>query len=183
MTIMMSRRRFAGLTLAGSAALAGCATPDPLGEDLPEMGTFQLASAITVSRNARKIPPSRGASEADLKRVMNAEIARRFGRYDGGRLFYVAVNIDGYSLAPPGIPIVLTPKSIMIVSANVWTADPQEKIGGPEQITTLEGVDTLLLGSGLMKSADEQLVTLCRNTARKVQSWMLRNPDWFGLPA
>lgn len=182
----MDRRRFTGLSLAGTAGLAGlagCATPDPLGEDLPGMGSFQLASAITVSKNAKKIPPSRSTTPEALESVMNAEVKRRFGRYQGGKLFYIAINIDGYSLAPPGIPIVLTPKSIMVISANVWTAQPVAKIGGPEQITTFEGADTLFLGSGLVKDADEQLLTLCRNSVKKVQSWMLRNPEWFDLPA
>ena len=182
MSQMVSRRRFAGMALAG-ASLAGCAVRDPLEQELPPMGTFQLAAPITVASNAKKVPPSRDASEETLKRVMNAELVRRFGRYAGGTPFYVAVAIDGYSLAPPGIPVLLTPKSILVVSANVWRADPQEKIGGPQQITTFEGADTLFLGSGLMKDADEQLVTLSRNMAKKIQDWMLENPAWFGLPA
>ena len=114
---------------------------------------------------------------------MTSEIERRFGQYKGGKGFVVAVAIDGYALAPPGIPIVLTPKSIMVVSANLWTADPQEKIAGPEQLTTFEGADTFLLGSGLQKTADEQLTTLSRNMVKKIQSWLLRNPTWFDLPA
>ncbi|SFI83111.1 hypothetical protein SAMN04488095_1495 [Jannaschia pohangensis] len=177
-----SRRAFAGLSLGGMAGLAGCAVPDPLGEEQREMGDFQLALAITVAENAKKIPPTRDASTEDWKRVMNAEIERRFGRYSGGKDYIIALNIDGYALAPPGIPVVLTPKSILVVSANLWTAEPQEKISGPEQITTFEGADTLFLGSGLMKTADEQMVTLARNMARKVQAWMLRTPEVFGLP-
>lgn len=180
MADLISRRRFAGLALAGTS-LAGCAVRDPLEQDLPDMGTFQLAAPITVARNAKKVPPSRDASEASLRRMMNAELVRRFGRYAGGTPFYIALNIDGYSLAPPGIPVVLTPKSILVVTANVWRADPQEKIGGPKQIVTFEGANTLFLGSGLMKDADAQLLTLCRNTAKKVQDWMLENPTWFGL--
>ena len=183
METRMDRRRAMALTLAGTATLAGCATPDPLGADLPDMGTFQLASAIAVTRGAKKIPPSRDASEAQLKAVMTEELTRRFGGYRGGRSFYVAVNVDGYALAPPGIPVLVTPKSILVISANVWTADPQAKIGGPEQITTFEGAETLLLGSGLTKDADAQLRTLCRNASAKVQAWMLRNPAWFDLPA
>ncbi len=181
MTDTMSRRRFGAL--AAATTLAGCAVRDPAGEPLRPMGTFQLASAIVVARGAQRIPPSRDASEADLKRVMQSELERRFGRYEGGTLFYVAVNVDGYSLARPGIPIVLAPKSVLIISANVWTAVPQAKIGGPEQITTFEGADTAIVGSGLIRDADEQLATLARNAAKKVQDWMLTNPEWFGLEA
>lgn len=147
------------------------------------MGDFELAFTVVVAENAKKIPPSRNASTGALKSVMTAEIERRFGAYTGGTGYVIALNIDGYALAPPGIPIVLTPKSLLVVSANLWRADPQEKLAGPEQITTFEGADTLLLGSGLVKNADEQLATLCRNTAKKVQSWLLRNPTLIGLPA
>lgn len=182
MNSRINRRTFAtsGIALAG---LSACAVKDPLGEDLPPMGDFELAFTVVVSENAKKIPPSRNATSGALKSVMTSEVERRFGAYKGGTGYVIALNIDGYALAPPGIPIVLTPKSIMVVSANLWRADPQEKLAGPEQISTFEGANTLLLGSGLVKDADEQLETLCRNTAKKVQSWLLRNPTLIGLPA
>ncbi|CTQ50084.1 hypothetical protein [Jannaschia donghaensis] len=178
----INRRTFAATGLA-AAGLSACAAPDPLGEDLPPMGDFELAFTVVVSENAKKIPPSRTATPEQLKSVMTAEVERRFGAYSGGTGYVIALNIDGYSLAPPGIPIVLTPKSILVVSANLWRADPQEKLAGAEQISTFEGAETLLLGSGLVKDADQQLETLCRNMARKVQAWLLRNPTLIGLPA
>ena len=179
MSATLTRRAFAGLSLAGVSA---CAVPDPLGSDLPEMGNFRLASVVVVPETAKKIPPSRSASDADLKRVMTSEIERRFGGYTGDTDYIIAVAIDGYALAPPGIPILLTPKSILVVTANLWTADPQEKIGGPHQITTFEGANSLLLGSGLVKDAEAQLETLARNMASKIQSWLLRTPERFDLP-
>lgn len=182
MSISINRRTFAATGLA-AAGLSACAVPDPLDEDLPPMGDFELAFTVVVSENAKKVPPSRNAPPEMLKRVMTAEVERRFGRYQGGTGYVIALNIDGYSLAPPGIPVVLSPKSILVVSANLWRADPQEKLAGPEQITTFEGANTFLLGSGFTKDAEEQLRTLSRNMAKKVQSWLLRNPTLIGLPA
>ncbi|MGB3407965.1 MAG: hypothetical protein WBA67_10765 [Jannaschia sp.] len=183
MTRTLNRRAFTGLSIAGAATLlSGCETPDPLGEEQREMGDFQLAYTVIVADKIKKIPPTRNATPEKWTEVMDAELQRRFGRYRGGKEYVIALALDGYALAPPGIPVVLTPKSIFVVTANVWEADPQRKIGGPEQITTFEGADTLFLGSGLMKDADEQMVTLARNMAGKVQSWMLRNGEWFGLP-
>ena len=183
MPASLSRRRFAGLSMAGGAALAGCGGRAPEAEAMPDMGTFQLAAPITVAGNAKRIPPSREAGEAELKAAMNDALVRRLGGYAGGTPFYVALAVDGYALAPPGIPVVMTPKSILVVSANVWRADPQEKIGGPEQLTVFEDAGGFLLGSGLTRDADEQLAVLARNMAAEVQRWMLRNPAWFGLPA
>ncbi|WGH79184.1 hypothetical protein [Jannaschia ovalis] len=182
MSTPLSRRRFAMLGAAACAGLAGCEAADPLTEAPREMGNFRLGFNIVVAENAKKIPPSRNAEPAEWQAVLKSEIDRRFGRYEGAKEFHIALNIDGYALAPPGIPIVLTPKSILVVSANIWSAELGQKILGPEQISTFEGADTLLLGSGLVKTADEQMVTLARNMAGKVQSWMLRNPEWFDLP-
>ena len=183
MTGRISRRGFAGLSLGGAAALAGCATPEPTEDEaLRDLGAFELALPIVVAENAKKIPPSRDATEAQWQTILGGELERRFGRYEGGTPYFIAVNVDGYSLAPPGVPIVLAPKSILIVSANLWTVEPQEKIAGPEQISAFEGVDSALLGSGLTKNAEEQMTTLSRNMARKILGWMLRNPAWFGMP-
>ncbi|MEM7490948.1 MAG: hypothetical protein AAF390_17670 [Pseudomonadota bacterium] len=182
MPATVSRRAFNGLALAASAGgLSACAVSDPLETDLPPMGDFRLGLTIVVPDNAKKVPPSRNATKEELDAALSAEIDRRFRGYDGAREYHIAVAIDGYSLAPPGIPIVLTPKSIMAVTANVWTADPQEKVLGPEQIAVFEGADTLLLGSGLTKDAGEQLQTLSRNTAWKIQNWMRDNGAVFGL--
>ncbi len=183
MTDTYSRRAFAGMSLAGMAGLSACATPDPLESEMLPMGNFQLGFNIVVAKNAKKVPPSRNTTTEELEAVMKAEIDRRFGAYRGGKDFHIAINIDGYALAPPGIPVVLTPKSLLVVSANVWSAEEQRKLHAePEQFYTFEGVETLLLGSGLVKDASEQLQTLARNTARKIQGWMLRNPQWFDLP-
>ncbi|PWJ20954.1 hypothetical protein [Jannaschia seohaensis] len=179
----LSRRAFSALSLAGaSGALTACAIPDPLESEQRPMGDFELAFTVVVTNNIKKVPPSRDASPEAWEQVMTSELERRFGGYRGGKGYVIALAIDGYALAPPGIPLVLTPKSLLVVTANVWEADPQRKIAGPEQISTFEGANTLFLGSGLMKDAEAQMVTLARNAAFKIQSWMLRNGEMFGLP-
>lgn len=178
----LTRRNFNRLGLAASAGgLAACSIPDPLEEDLPPMGDFRLGFTIVVPDNVKQVPPSRNATQEELKASLESEIDRRFRGYDGAREYHIAVAILAYSLALPGIPVVLTPKSVMAVVANVWTADPQEKVLGPEQIVSFEGAETLLLGSGLVKSAEEQLQTLSRNTAFKIQVWMRKSPQLFGI--
>jgi MFS superfamily sulfate permease-like transporter len=53
----------------------------------------------------------------------------------------------------------------------------------PEQIVIFEGSspETFLLGSGLTRSREEQMQVLARNAARRVQLWMLQNPEWFNI--
>ncbi len=173
------------LALLGSILILGaCAATDPLEEDLPDMGDFQLGYNIVVADNMQQVPPSRGATEEEWIDVLTSEIDRRFGGYDGDRLYHIALHVDAYSLAPPGIPVLLQPRSILVISANVWDDELQAKLHEePEQLTIFEGAsaDTMLIGSGITRSREEQMQILARNAARRVQLWMLQHPEWFSI--
>lgn len=167
------------LTLAACAAPA----PDPLEEVLPDMGDFRLAYNIVVTDNMQQVPPSRRATGEEWQEILQAEIDRRFGAYEGDRLYHIAIAVDGYALAPPGIPLVVSPKSILIVSANVWDDELQAKLHEePNQITVFEGLSgATILGSGLVRTREEQMEILARNMVRRIQLWMLENPEWFSI--
>ena len=182
----ITRRRLGALM--GGAALAGasgCANaPDPnAGGPVASMGSFRLGHNIVVVDNVKQIPPSRRASPEAWQASLRSEVGALFGRYGGPETFHVAVAIDGYALAPPGIPVVLTPKSILVVTANLWSAREGRKVLGPEQLTVFEGPEALLLGSGLIKSAEEQMTTLSRNMAARIQRWIVaEGAPLLGLP-
>jgi len=180
---MRALTRFAVLGFA--LLLGACAATDPLEEELPDMGDFRLAFNIVVAENMQQVPPSRNATEEEWIEVLTAEIDRRFGAYDGDRLYHIAINIDAYSLAVPGIPVLLSPKSILVISANVWDDELQAKLHDePRQLIIFEGASPQsFIGSGLTRSREEQMQVLARNAARRVQLWMLENPDWFSIDA
>lgn len=176
----LSRFALLGLVLI----LGACAATDPLEEDLPDMGDFRLAYNIVVADNMQQVPPSREASGEEWIEVLTAEIDRRFGGYEGDRLYHIAIHVDAYALAPPGIPVVLQPRSILVISANVWDDELQAKLHEePRQLTIFEGAaaETFLIGSGLARTREEQMQVLARNAARQVQLWMLQNPEWFSI--
>lgn len=169
---------------AMAAFLAACAAEDPLEEDLPSMGNFRLAHNIVVAENMQQVPPSRGATPEEWETILTSELDRRFGAYEGERLYHFGISVDGYALAPPGIPIVLNPRSVLVLSVNVWDDELGAKLHEePEQIVIFEGSspETFLLGSGLTRTREEQMQVLARNAARRVQLWMLENPDWFDI--
>ena len=170
-------------TLGLVLILGACAASDPLEEDLPDMGDFRLAYNIVVADNMQQVPPSRNATGEEWIEVLTAEIDRRFGGYEGGRLSHIAIHVDAYSLAVPGIPVVLSPKSILVISANVWDDELQAKLHEePRQLTIFEGASAQsIIGSGLTRSREEQMQVLARNAARRVQLWMLENPEWFSI--
>ncbi|MGR3640601.1 hypothetical protein [Alterinioella nitratireducens] len=170
-------------TLGLVLILGACAASDPLEEDLPDMGDFRLAYNIVVADNMQQVPPSRNATGEEWIEVLTAEIDRRFGGYEGERLYHIAIHVDAYSLAVPGIPVVLSPKSILVISANVWDDELQAKLHEePRQLTIFEGASAQsIIGSGLTRSREEQMQVLARNAARRVQLWMLENPEWFSI--
>lgn len=175
--------RFAPFALV--AALTGCgAAPDPLTDELPSMGNFRLGHNIVVADNMQQIPPSREATAEEWVTILSSEIDRRFGAYDGDRLYHIGIAIDGYALAPPGVPLVLNPRSVLVLSVNIWDDAAGVKLHDePEQILVLEGAsaETAVIGSGMARTREEQMQVLARNAARQVQRWMLENPDWFSI--
>lgn len=179
---------FARLTRLAPVAvltmLAACAAPDPLTDELPNMGDFRLAHNIVVAENMQQIPPSRNATPEEWVEILTSEIDRRFGEYDGDRLYHIGIAVDGYALAPPGVPLVLNPRSVLVLSVNVWDDALGEKLHDePEQILITEGAstETAIIGSGLGRTREEQMQVLARNAALRIQRWMLENPEWFNI--
>ena len=87
-------------------------------------------------------------------------------------------------LAQPGIPLVFSPKSALIFKLTVWDDAAGKKLNEePEQITVLENLDgDTIIGSGLTKSAEEQLQSLSENAAKMIQRYITRQhrqEKWF----
>jgi hypothetical protein len=170
------------LLLAGFTMLSACATSNDLDEPPAPLGDFKLGYDIVVAKNAKPVPPSREATPEEWQAILTEEIDKRFRRYDGDRLYHIAVNVDGYSLAYPGIPVVAAPKSILVVSANVWDDGAGKKLNAEaEQIQVFESVsgDTIV-GSGLTMSREEQMRNLAANVAKRIELWLVQNREtWF----
>jgi len=165
--------------------LAACALPEP--EDRPEvdLGDFRLGYAIVVAENAQKIPPTRAATAEEWESVLKEEISDRFGGHEGDRLYHVAVSVDGYALAVPGIPVVVSPKSAMVITVNLWDDARGAKLNAePKQMTVLESLSAnTVVGSGLTTSREDQMRNLARNAARAIEGWLVENrDDWFAGP-
>lgn len=179
---MFNLARFAPIGLVFT--LLACGAGDPLEEELPPMGDFRLSHNIVVADNMQQVPPSRNATPEEWVEILTSEIDRRFGAYEGDRLYHIGIAVDGYALAPPGIPIILSPRSILVLSVNIWDDALGRKLHDePEQIIVFEGSspETFLVGSGIARNRTEQMQILARNAARRVQLYMLQNPEWFNI--
>lgn len=175
---MLNLRRVA--LFVGLALLAACAKNDLEDPPVP-LGDFGLGLNIVVADNVQKVPISRDASAEEWEAVMKEAVAARFGRYEGDRLYNIGISVDGYALAPPGIPVVAAPKSVLVITANIWDDATQTKLNPEgEQFTVFEGMsgDTVI-GSGLTRTKKKQMEVLSYNAVKRVEAWLARHPEWF----
>ncbi len=148
------------------------------------LGPFALGHNIVVTDKMQKVPISREATGAEWEAAMKKAMEDRFGRYDGTKLYDFGISIDGYALAPPGVPVVLKPRSVLVITVNVWDDAARKKLN-PEgkQLVVFEGASgKTFIGSGLTQSREEQMQILAFNAAKAVEDWLLESPEWFGLP-
>lgn len=163
--------------------LAACQNSD-LDEPPAPLGPFRLGHNIAVADNIQKVPISRDATKEQWEAAIEKAVQDRFGRYQGDKLYDIGIAIDGYALAPPGIPVVLKPKSVLVITANIWDDAARKKLN-PEgkQIMVFEKASPeTFIGSGLTQSKQKQMEVLSYNAVKKVEQWLLDNPEWFGLP-
>ncbi|MDG1282318.1 MAG: hypothetical protein P8O10_13545 [Pseudorhodobacter sp.] len=153
-------------------------------EPSQSLGNFRLGHNIVVADDPQKVPISREAKPEDWDRSLTAALEKRLRRYDGDKYFNLGVSVDAYALAPPGIPLVVSPKSVLVITATLWDDAAGQKINEKgEQFTVFEGLDgNTLVGSGLTQTAEQQMERLSFNAAKRVERWLTENPEWFGLP-
>ena len=153
-------------------------SPDPLGD-------FALGYSIVVAPHPVAGPLSRQATAGEWIAGVKKALDHRFKRYKGDKLYHIAVSIDGYMLAKPGIPVLLSPKSALILNATIWDDAAGLKLDAePHQIVVIESLTAkTLMGSGLTMSRRAQLENLSQNAALAIERWMtsmMVKNHWFG---
>lgn len=178
----MTRVLTALLAVALTLPLAACDPKRDLDGPLRnEFGEFRLGHNVVIARDPTVGPASRKASEEEWQFHMKRAIDNRFGRYEGDRLYHLGVSVDGYILALIDVPLVPTPKSLLIITASIW--DDAKGVKLNEDAEQLTVVGTLLSGGSIQPSKREQLDNLSELAAKEIQDWLLRNPQWFEEPA
>lgn len=174
--------------LISIVVLSACNGASDLDKPAVPLGDFNLYHNIVVAPKVQKLPISREVSEEVLTTAVKDAIAERFDRYEGARNYHFGVSVEGYVLAPPGIPLVLAPKSIMILNLTVWDDAAGKKLTDePHQITVFESLDQgPIVGSGYTKTAEEQLKNLSQNAAKSIETYLVKQnkaEGWFERPA
>lgn len=173
----------AGLVLAG-IVLAACQTNDLKQPPVP-LGNFALGVNVAITDQMQVPAISRQVTPEVMNTAITKAVDARFGaaRYQGTQLINLGIFVDGYLLAPPGIPIVLSPSSVMIVRVSVFDDATGKKLNGEgKQLTVIEkGSADTFIGSGLTQTKEKQLETLAYNVAKRIEGYLLENYQWLGM--
>lgn len=164
-----------------AVTLVGACATDDLSQPPKAFGDFALGYNIVVAKNAQPVGPSRKATAEEWETALKTAIDARFSRYEGEKLYHIGIGVDAYALAVPGVPVVISPKSVLAITVNVWDDTAGRTVNAePKQFTVFEGLtgDTVV-GSGLTKTREEQMATLAANAARKINDWLVANAAWF----
>lgn len=174
-------RAFCALAVLG--VLIACDAKD-MGEPPHPMGNFAMRANFVDAAKAQTIPLSRTATPEAWGAVLKEALQERFGVYQGDNPFEFGISIDGYILAPPGVPLVASPRSALIIRVHVYdTVKKQFLVEGGKRMTILEGMSKdSVIGSGWTQNKQAQMKKLARNAAKAVQDYMLDHPEWLGLP-
>lgn len=170
------------LILTAVLALAACETRSGMDAPPVELADFKLGHVVVIAENAQKGPVSRDATAEEWQASIDKAVKDRFGRIEGSTYYHLGLHVDGYALAPPGIPLVMNPKSVLIVSATLLSdTEGGKKLNEkPAQLTAFETLSGgTVVGSGYTQTREQQIENLGFNMALQIEDWLKDNPQFF----
>ncbi|KAE9628901.1 hypothetical protein FEE96_14820 [Parasedimentitalea maritima] len=169
--------------LASLSLLTACGETlmDEAQEDL---GTFKMRVGYIYTDKALQWPLSRNAEASDWNADLQNALDTRLRRYEGTQEYDVAITLEGFMLAPPGVPIVLNPKSVAVVNVFVYDVAGQEYLAKKHQMEIFESTtgESVILGSGHTRTKEEQIAGLSLNIVDAVEEWIAEQhleSGWF----
>jgi hypothetical protein len=169
--------------LLGLTLLGACTEANPQ-EPLADLGEFRLGHNIVVAPKMATGPISRPASKEEWIDSLTKAVDARFGQYQGSQLYHFGMSVEGFMLAPPGVPVIYSPKSALIVRLTVWDDAAAKKLHEPETFTIFETTtaETFVAGSGNNRTREEQMEMLSRNAVAEIEDWLIeqqKEHGWF----
>lgn len=169
--------------LGGLLMLAACGATQ-LDETPEDLGAFKARVLHVYTEKALQWPLSRDAEPSEWQEPMERTLTARLGRYQGGQEYDVAVTLEGFMLAPGGVPIVFSPKSVAVVNVFVYDVAGKRFLAEKVQMEVFEDTtgESALLGSGHSRSKQEQIDGLALNIADKIEEYIAEKhatEGWF----
>ncbi|MFY2825301.1 hypothetical protein [Ruegeria sp. MALMAid1280] len=172
------------LTLITGLALMGACTQTQVYEEPESLGEFKLRVNYAFADKAVQGPVSRDATPDEWTEAIQNAVDIRLGRYEGAQEYDIGISLEGYMLAPPGIPVIYNPKSTAIVLVNVYDVKEKEFLAKGKQFQVLEDTTggSALKGSGHERTKEEQMSGLALKVADRVEEWLAEEHEengWF----
>ncbi|UWQ83804.1 hypothetical protein [Leisingera caerulea] len=170
--------------LCAALALLTACGETRLDEAPEDLGAFQARVTHVYTEKALQWPLSRDAEHSEWTAPIENALNTRLRRYSGGQEYDVAVTLEGFMLAPPGVPVLFSPKSAVVVNVFVYDVANRKFLAKKHQMEIFESTtgESALLGSGHARTKQQQIQGLAVNIADKVEEWMAENhkeQDWF----
>ncbi len=172
------------LTLITGLTLLGACAQTQLYEEPESLGEFKLRVNYAFADKAVQGPVSRDATPDEWTAAIQNAVDVRLGRYEGAQEYDIGISLEGYMLAPPGIPVIYNPKSTAIVLVNVYDVKNKEFLAKGKQFQVLEDTtgESALTGSGNTRTREEQMSGLALKVADRVEEWLAEEHEengWF----
>lgn len=172
------------LTLITGLALMAACTQTQVYEPPESLGEFKLRVNYAFADKAVQGPVSRDATPDEWTKAIQDAVDIRLGRYEGTQEYDIGISLEGYMLAPPGIPIIYNPKSTAIVLVNVYDVKKEKFLAKGKQFQVLEDTTggSALKGSGHERTKEEQMAGLSLKVADRVEEWLAEEHEengWF----
>lgn len=172
------------LTLITGLALMGACTQTQVYEEPESLGEFKLRVNYAFADKAVQGPVSRDATPDEWTAAIQNAVDIRLGRYEGVQDYDIGISLEGYMLAPPGIPVLYNPKSTAIVLVNVYDVNKKEFLAKGKKFQVLEDTTggSAFKGSGHERTKEEQMSGLALKVADRVEEWLAEEHQengWF----
>lgn len=169
--------------LSGLLLLSACGETQ-LNEAPEDLGAFKARVLHVYTDKALQWPLSRDAEPSEWNGPMEQVLEGRLRRYSGTQEVDVAVTLEGFSLAPPGIPVLVSPKSVAVVNVFVYDVATKTFLADKHQMEIFESTtgESAILGSGHSRSKEEQIAGLSLNIVDAIEEWMAKQHKengWF----
>lgn len=172
------------LALFSALVLLAACGETRLDEAPEDLGAFQARVTHVYTEKALQWPLSRDADHSEWTAPIENALNTRLRRYAGAQQYDVAVTLEGFMLAPPGVPVLFSPKSAVVVNVFVYDVANKKFLAKKHQMEIFESTtgESALLGSGHARTKEQQIQGLAVNIADKVEEWMAENhkeQGWF----
>jgi len=171
------------IMITAPVVLTACAGPsfDPEAARDP-IGDFRMGHNIVVADAPQQGPFSRDVTDEEWETALAQAIETRLRGYSGTGLYHIGVKVEAYVAARSGVPVVYSPRSILLLAVNVYDNRTGQRLNAdPHRLTVYESTTggSAVLGSGLTRAREDQIAGLSANAAESLEDWLRENAAWF----